>query len=152
MEWENNERNIFGEDCLKNIVLGLLWVILIKREIQNDAVSKEAIIIGIIILHLHDTDLDMMEISLKVLIEGGADIFKLKKINHQKLMLGDIEINPLNKIILREWIFMYRSFTSKNNPDEDIPWAIIMKIAPLNPILLIVKILINVRAIWATDE
>jgi len=74
------------------------------------------------------------------------------KINHQNVMLGMIEISPLNITILREWIFKYKSFTKKNKADDDIPCAIIMMIAPNIPILLNVKILAKVSAIWATDE
>lgn len=121
-------------------------------ERENNAVMNDAIIIGMIVDFVQFTNLDIIRISLIVLIDGGAEMFIAIKINHQNTMFGVIVINPLNIIMFREWIFIYRSFTSRNKADDDIPWAIIIIIAPINPILFIEKILDRTNPIWATEE
>lgn len=127
-------------------------MILIKIDKENEAVIKEAIMMGIIVVFVHIINLDIMKISLIVLIEGGAEIFIAINKNHHKVILGVTIINPLNIIMFREWIFIYKSFTKKKSAEEDIPWAIIIIIAPVSPIWLSEKILHKTNAIWATDE
>lgn len=54
--------------------------------------------------------------------------------------------------MFRVWYLTYKSFTKRKRAEEDIPWAIIIIIAPDIPIKLIEKILLNTNPIWATDE
>lgn len=108
--------------------------------------------INIIELLFQNNNLAIMKISLIVLIDGGAEILRAININHQKVILGiNIKI-PLNKIIFRVWYFEYKSFTRKNRADDDSPWAIIIIIAPVNPIVFIENNPVNTNPIWATDE
>jgi len=81
---------------------GLLWIILMKKYKENEAVMIEANIRGIINEFLHDSILEIMKISLIVLIVGGAEILIIIKMNHQNLILGEMERIPLNKIVFRE--------------------------------------------------
>lgn len=112
----------------------------------------EANIRGIINEFLHDSILEIMKISLIVLIVGGAEILIIIKMNHQNLILGEMERIPLNKIVFREWIFKYKSFARRKRAEDDIPWAIIIIVAPIKPNELSVRSLINVNPICATDE
>lgn len=59
--------------------------------------------IGIIDLKFHKIILDIIIISLIVLIDGGAEILIAININHQKVILGDKLISPLNDEIFRVW-------------------------------------------------
>lgn len=120
--------------------------------IENEVTLKEIKKIIIIVVLLNIIILEMIIISLIVLIVGGAEILIAININHQNTILGDIEINPLKDKIFREWYLIYMSFTSKNNADEDKPWAIIIRILPNIPVFLIEKIPIKTSPIWATEE
>lgn len=101
--------------------------------IEKDVVIIEIMKIGIIDFIFHKITLDIIIISLIVLIDGGAEILIAIKINHQKVILGIIEINPLKEEIFRVWYLKYKSFVNKNKADEDKPWAIIIIIAPIIP-------------------
>lgn len=59
--------------------------------------------IEIIDLKFHKIILDIIIISLIVLIDGGAEILIAININHQKVILGDKLISPLNDEIFRVW-------------------------------------------------
>lgn len=139
-------------DWLEGNILFLLWEILINIDIENEAVINDPKNRIIIVFIFHEIILDNRKISLNVLIVGGAEILIAIKINHQNVILGDIIINPLNNIIFRDLYFIYKSFTRKKRADDDIPWAIIIIIAPINPILFIEKIPIKTNAMCATDE
>ncbi|TDJ92016.1 hypothetical protein E1923_29300 [Klebsiella pneumoniae] len=69
--------------------------------IEKDVVIIEIMKIGIIDFIFHRITLDIIIISLSVLIDGGAEILIAIKINHQKVILGIIEINPLKEEIFR---------------------------------------------------
>lgn len=71
--------------------------IIIEKEVTLNEIKK----INIILFLFHKIILDMIEISLKVLIVGGAEILIAIKMNHQNVMLGDIEINPLKDKMFR---------------------------------------------------
>lgn len=113
-----------------------------KIEINIEIKKKRIIDEG-----FHIMILDIIKISLKVLMEGGADILIIKKRNHHMVMLGKIWINPLNREIFREWYFVYIESTNKNKPEDDKPCAIIIIIAPYRPCLLNDKRLANTKAI-----
>lgn len=103
-------------------------------------------------LLFHESSLDIIMISLNVLIVGGAEMFKAININHQNVILGISVIIPLNIKMFRVWYLKYKSFTNKNRADEDNPWAIIIIIAPVNPIKLNENKPVNTNPICATDE
>lgn len=130
----------------------LLWEILTYIDIENDATNIEAIIKGNNIFVFHLIILVNKKISLIVLIVGGAEMLIAININHQKLIFGDILINPLNKIMFRDEYFLYKSFTRRNNADDDSPWANIIIMAPVSPIWFMEKIPINTNLIWDTEE
>lgn len=150
--WINNDKKIFGDVCSEIKDLFLLWVILINIIIEKDVVIRD-------IKNKIDIDikfqwiiLDIKKISLIVLIVGGAEMLTAMNINHQKVMLGIIEINPLNIKIFRVWNFIYKSFTKRKRAEDDNPWAIIIIIAPEKPIRLLENNPNNTNPICATDE
>lgn len=140
------------KDCWENINSFLLWDKLRNIIIENDVTIILEIKIIIIVYLFQKIILVIMKISLIVLIVGGADIFIAIKINHQKIMLGEMDIIPLKFIIFRVWYLKYKSFTNKNKADDTNPWAIIINIPPNNPELFIEKKAINTNPIWLTDE
>lgn len=97
-------------------------------------------------------NLDIIKISLRVLIVGGAEMLTAININHQNMILGIISKAPLNNRIFREWYFVYMSLTRKKRADEESPWAIIIIIAPVRPIDLMEKIPVSTNPMWATEE
>lgn len=80
----------------------LLWEmfrnIIIEKEVTIIEIKK----IIIIVVLFNIIILDIMKISLIVLIVGGAEILIAININHQKVILGETEINPLKDIMFRE--------------------------------------------------
>lgn len=118
---------------MEGFILFLLWEIFRNIIIEKIVTEIDIRKIIIIVDFCHKIILIIIKISLKVLIEGGAEILTAININHQKIILGKIEIIPLNDIIFREWYFIYESFTSRKRADEDNPWAIIIIIAPVIP-------------------
>lgn len=95
---------------------------------------------------------EKIKVSLKVLIDGGADKFNIEKMNHQKEIFGEIKRRPFNERIFREWEFIYKIVIRKNKLDEVKPWAIIIRIAAVVPISLNVKEAEITKPIWATEE
>lgn len=152
IRWINNDNIIFCEVSREFNVSFLLWMIEINIINENEVVIKDIKKINIIELLFQNRSLVIIMTSLKVLIDGGAEMFKAINMNHQNVILG-VSINiPLNKIIFRVWSFVYKSLTNKNKADDDNPWAIIIMIAPDNPIVLIVNRPVSTNPIWATDE
>lgn len=43
-------------------------------------------------------------ISDRRLIDGGAAIFAHVNINHHRVIMGSLAINPFDKVILRVWV------------------------------------------------
>lgn len=87
-------------------ISGLLWIILENRLIEKIEVKNDEIAtIKIIIRGCHEIILINIIISLNRLIVGGAEILIDVNINHQKVMLGKEDINPLKDIMLRVWNF-----------------------------------------------
>lgn len=152
IKWINKDRKIFCWVWMDGIISFLLWIILINIDIENVAVISDIINSIIIVFVLQLIILDINIISLIVLIDGGAEMLVAININHQNVMFGAIIIIPLNIIIFREWYLLYISFTSRKRADEDNPWAIIIIIAPIIPIVFIVKIPVRTNPIWATEE
>lgn len=143
---------IFCGVWFEYIISFLLWIILMNIISENEVVIKDIIKIIIIELLFHNNNPDIIIISLNVLIDGGAEMFKAININHQNVRLG-INVNiPFNKIMFRVWYLKYKSFTNKNKADEDKPCATIIIIAPISLIELIVSSLVNTKPMWATDE
>lgn len=132
--WINSERKIFCGVSIDGIMLFLLWMIFTNIINENVAAISDIMKIMMIVLLFHKISLDIIIISLMVLIVGGAEMFRAININHQKVIFGIIVIRPLNKRMFRVWYLIYKSFTRRNNADEDNPWAIIIMIAPVNPI------------------
>lgn len=152
VRWINNDNMIFCGVSREFNVSFLLWIIEINIINENEVVIRDIKKINIIELLFQNSSLVIIIISLRVLIDGGAEMFKAININHQNVILG-VSINiPLNKIMFRVWSFVYKSLTRRNRADDDNPWAIIIMIAPDNPIVLIVNSLVNTNPIWATDE
>jgi len=104
-----------------------------KKYNENEAINREEIIIGIINVFLHVIMLVIIKISLIVLIVGGADMLIITNINHQNVILGEMDIKPLNIIIFRVWVLLYKSLARRNRAEEVNPWAIIIIIAPIKP-------------------
>lgn len=152
IKWINNDIIIFCGVWFEYIVSFLLWIMLINIISENEVVIKDIIKIIIIELLFHNNNPDIIMISLRVLIDGGAEMFKAININHQNVKLGIKVKIPFSKIIFRVWYLKYKSFTSKNKADDDNPWATIIIIAPINLIELIVNRLVKTNPIWATDE
>lgn len=148
----NSEENVFILVWKLGNISFLLWDKLRNIIIEKDVVIIEMMKIGNNDLIFHNIILDIIIISLIVLIEGGAEILIAININHQNVMLGDIIIIPLKEEMFREWNFIYISFVNKNSADEDNPCAIIMIIAPINPIWFIENSLIKTKAMCATEE
>lgn len=148
----NRDMKVFSWVWVDGIILILLWEILIYIIIENDVVMMDIIKIIIIVDIFQLIILDIIKISLRVLIVGGAEILTAININHQNMMLGIINKVPLNIRIFREWYFVYISFTKKNRADDDNPWAIIIMIAPIKPIDFMEKIPANTNPICATEE
>lgn len=72
---------------------------------ENDVTEIEIRKIINIVILFQKIILDIIIISLIVLIVGGADTFTAININHQNVMFGDIEINPLKHEMFRVWYF-----------------------------------------------
>lgn len=133
IKWINKDNIIFWEVSIEYNISFLLWMIEMNIIRENEVVIKDIIKINRIELLFQKINLIIIIISLRVLMVGGAEIFKAININHQKVILGiNIKI-PLNKLMFRVWYFIYKSLTNKNNADEDIPCAIIIMIAPVIP-------------------
>lgn len=152
MKWIRREEKIFCGVCVEGNISFLLWIIDTNIISENDAVINDITKIIGIELFLHEIILDIIMISLTVLIVGGAEMFRAMNINHQNVMLGMMIINPLNIRVLREWYLKYKSFTKRKRAEDDIPWAIIIMTAPVNPIILKVNRVHNTNPIWATEE
>lgn len=152
IKWINKDVMIFCGVWIEYNISGLLWIIEINIIRENEVAINDIIKIIIIELLFHNNILDIIIISLKVLIVGGAEMFIAININHQKVILGISKYKPLNNIIFRVWYLKYKSFTRRNNADEDIPWAIIIIKAPIKPILFIENNPIKMKPIWATEE
>lgn len=60
-------------------------------------------------------------ISPKRLIEGGAAILQMERINHQKEIAGKIQRIPFVKYILRVWVDSYVKLARANIHDEQSP-------------------------------
>lgn len=152
IKWINNDSMTFCGVSREFNVSFLLWIIEINIINENEVVIKDIKKMNVIELLFQNSNLVIIIISLRVLIDGGAEIFNAMNINHQNVMLG-VSINiPLNKKIFRVWSFIYKSLTRRNKADDDNPWAIIIIIAPDNPIVLIVNNPVNTNPMWATDE
>lgn len=152
IRWRNKDKWVFWGDWLVYFIYKLLWEILTYIIIENEVVAIDIIRMSIIVEIFQLIILDIIKISLNVLIVGGAEILTAININHQKVILGKIEINPLNNNIFRVWYFIYKSLTKKNNADDDNPWAIIIIIAPVNPIEFMVNNAVITIPMWATLE
>jgi len=70
---------------------------------ENEAAEKAAERIRKEEVKFHGIKDDIMKISLKKLIEGGAEIFIAMNINHQNIMFGLVLIIPLKEMIFRVW-------------------------------------------------
>lgn len=143
---------IFCGVWMENIKSFLLWIMLINIIKENEVVIKDIIKIIIIELLFHVIRPDIIKISLKVFIEGGAEMLRAININHQNVKFGINEKIPFNIIMFRVWNLKYKSFTNKNKAEEDKPWAIIIIIAPISLIVLKVNNPVNTNPIWATEE
>lgn len=152
IKWINKEIKIFCGVCEDVIILFLLWIIVMNIIKEKEAVINDIIKIIKIELLFHDKSLVIIIISLRVLIVGGAEIFKAENINHQNVMLGIRINNPLKSKMLRVWYLKYKSFTRRNKAEDDKPCPIIMIIAPVNPIVFNVNSPVNTKAMCATDE
>lgn len=150
--WINKDIKIFWGEWIDGSISFLLWIMLINIIRENDAVISDITNNIIIDLLFHEIMLDISIISLKVLIVGGAEMFKAINVNHQNVILGIIINNPLNIRVLRVLYLIYRSFTSKNKAEEEKPCAIIMIKAPVSPTRFIVNNPVKTNPIWATDE
>lgn len=152
MKWMNNDIKIFCGELVKFKVSFLLWMILINIMRENEVVIKDIINIINIELLLWFINPDINRISLKVLMEGGAEILSDININHQNTMLGINENSPFNIIILRVWSLKYKSFVNRKSADDDRPCAIIIMIAPIKLMEFKVNNPVRTNPIWATDE
>jgi hypothetical protein len=65
--------------------------------------------------------LETRKISLNILMEGGALIFRMHNINHIIHIIGDQIIIVFVKIILRELILSYVAAAIANKADDDNP-------------------------------
>lgn len=72
-------------------------------------------------------------ISLSRFRDGGAAMFEAANINHHMDIIGVDDINPFIRNMLRVWDLSYVIFASENRADDDSPWAIIIKDAPIRP-------------------
>jgi len=72
-------------------------------------------------------------ISLSKLRDGGAAMFAADSRNHQKVIEGNININPFDKNRLREFVASYVRLARANKPEEQSPWAIIIPRLPFQP-------------------
>lgn len=79
-------------------------------------------------------------------------MFAQEKINHSIDMVGKRFRSPLVINILRELVASYVILAIANIPDEQRPWAIIIKRAPLNPHIELVIAPAIIRPIWPTEE
>lgn len=149
---KNNEVKIFCGVLIEGSISFLLWIILINIIKENEAVIKDIKKIKGMELLFHKINLDIIIISLIVLMVGGAEIFRDININHQNVILGIMIMRPLNISVFREWYLIYKSLTKRKRAEEDNPWAIIIIIAPDNPILFMVSRADNTKPMWATDE
>lgn len=150
--WINNDKKVLWVVCVDGCIIFLLWDKLINIIIEKDAVINDMINIIKIEWLFHVSKFLISKISLKVFIEGGAEILAAININHQNVILGNIINIPLNEKIFREWYFIYKSLVNMKRADEVNPWAIIIIIAPSNPILFKVISPVNTNPIWATEE
>lgn len=105
IEWIIKDRNILDIDWLDGKISEMLWATLINIKMEKDAVDKDnkKIVSNIDIFHWFS--LDIIITSLIILIDGGAEILKAIKMNHQNIIFGNRLINPLNEIIFRVWNF-----------------------------------------------
>lgn len=101
--WINKEEYNFIVDSFDGNISFLLWDRFRNIIIEKEVVIIEIMKIGIIDLKFHKIILDIIIISLIVLIDGGAEILIAININHQKVILGDKLISPLNDEIFRVW-------------------------------------------------
>lgn len=72
-------------------------------------------------------------ISLSKFRDGGAAIFVAENKNHHMVIVGRKDIMPFIKNILRVELISYEMLAREKRADEDKPWAIIIRIAPVNP-------------------
>lgn len=152
MKWINKDMKIFCGELMVCNVSFLLWIMLINIIRENEVVINDIMKIIIIELLLWFNSPDINRISLKVLIEGGAEMLRDININHQNTVLG-ISVNiPFNMRIFRVWYLKYKSFVNKKRADDDNPCAIIIIIAPVRLIELRVNKPVRTNPIWATDE
>lgn len=70
------------------------------------------------------------EISLSKLIEGGVAMFAAIRRNQGIDKVGRVLISPLVRNRLRVWVDSYIVLAPAKRPDEDRPWAIIIRRAP----------------------
>lgn len=91
-------------------------------------------------------------ISPNRLIEGGAAILQIERINHQKEIAGKRHRSPLVKYILRVWVDSYVKFARANIQEEQRPCAIIITKAPFQPQVESNEMPKITRAICPTDE
>ena len=84
-----------------------------------------------------EEDAERMEvinmISLIKLIEGGAAILVILKMNHHKAINGNTLKRPLVRKSLRVDVNSYVLFAMANIAEEHRPWAIIIAKAPWAP-------------------
>lgn len=106
VKWISRDMKIFCSELLEGKEKFLLCVILMNILKENDAIISDINIKGIMVVFVHEIILDIIKISLRVLMEGGAEMLIAININHQNTMLGVIVNNPLNRIMLRECIFV----------------------------------------------
>lgn len=106
MKWINTDRKNF--DWVISIIClsGLLWIILVNNVIEKiDVINEEIINKIIIVVGCQNIILVSISNSLKILMDGGAEMLIATKINHQKDKLGKIFIIPLIDKIFRVWNF-----------------------------------------------
>jgi len=83
---------------------------------------------------------------------NGPPKLDIHNINHIVANDGKILSVPLFIISLREWDRSYIILAQANIPDEQIPWAIMTIIPPVNPAIKADKKLTIIMAIWTTEE
>lgn len=152
VRWTINDKKNFVESLFDLFIIDAPWFNIRNIRIQKVVVAIVIINIymDIIVCHLiKDIVINNSPIKFRV---GGALILAIVNINHQKVKLGLVKKFLFKEIMFRVWNLVYERLTRKNNAEEEIPWAIIIIIAPLIDEFIIIMILANVTAIWATDE
>lgn len=138
----------------KGLVKFLIWPCCVVEYMWREYAAVRNLVNEImIIIHM---DLEIIVtinmISLSKLIDGGAAIFVMVNINHQRVIMGLIVINPFVRNILRVWVFSYDIFARAKRADEHNPWAIIIMRAPDIPHDVLESIPASIKPICPTEE